>query len=378
MESVQTLVESGLGGTLSDGDSIGLWTYEDALHSGGFPVLPWSAANAKKAGEALTGYLKKYKYQEKPDLEPVIRPLTELVMRSHSLVVLHYSTGTQPMYGTPFDQAINLFQLGQGKELDKSKVPVLVTLIAQRGEFRRYSVGPALGDVTIPKFVPEAELPPPNRPAPLPVAQEAPPPPPPVKVAAEGFVITKNDVVKTSVEPPPSAPQIAPAPPAEETSVPPTVTEPAPVSEPAAVEVVTKVTPAPTVTKDAPPPAPVAVPAPVVNTPPAPAISEPAPVSVPPAATALTPPPVAPAPAPAAAPVVTPAASAPVPASPAPAERPLVSTVTVEKSTPWPWIIAAGCFIVFAIIAAFFLGRTTRQSQPQSSLISSSIEKKKR
>jgi len=150
LKAVQQLLVSGMGGQLRRGDSLGIWTYDEELHAGAFPVQPLSPETQRSTvGRALT-FLKQQSYEKKANLPAVMPALQRLIKDSPLLTIILVSDGEQKIYGTQFDQQVNEnFSRWQNQQQD-ARMPFLTVLRSKAGVLTDFSVNPAPWPVEMP------------------------------------------------------------------------------------------------------------------------------------------------------------------------------------------------------------------------------------
>lgn len=230
---VGQLFSSGLQGQMDRGDSIGVWTYNDELHTGEYPLLRWSKEAGGEITIGLVQFVQKQIYSKSPNLSPVMAQLTNVVAKSEKITVILFSDGSQSLAGTPFDaQIAQAFALNQAEQR-KQSMPFVTILRAARGEFVSVKVNTPPWPVEIPGYPGEAATVTPELPEPtVPVVSEP--------VEAQPAPLPTNLPVVSTVEPPPVEP-----PPAAP------VTPPVVESKIAPAQVQTNLPPEPTVTATA-------------------------------------------------------------------------------------------------------------------------------
>ena len=342
---------------IETGDDLAVWTVDQQLHTGTFPLASWSPDDAEMSAERLDDFLGNQKFTRHASLAALQPLLNRVVKNSERLTVVIVCDSQSRLVGTPYDSGVNEIISNAVTRIKGPPVPFLLVLRAYHGEYLGCSVN-RWEPLNFPKFPPppKPELPQVANPAPAPAPAPVPVAPPvsgPIVTPVPALIIvgTNASTNVSALMQSASPAAVQPAPP------------PAPV--PSATTPTVPTSPLPTVPPKAPPKvaaAPSANPAPVVN-PPAPVQPLPAPVaeltktseSAP--AVAATPAAVAPA-----SPAITP------PTSPASA---------VAESTPadpgylWPLFIGGGSLVV---AAGLVLWLVTRSRQPRGSLITSSMQ----
>ena len=272
-KALTSMLATSLGGQLHTGDTIGVWTFNQDLHPGDFPLQVWDSNDAAGIAAHITQFIGGQKYANKTRFEALQPLLNRVVQSSERLTVVIFSDGLTPITGTTFDTGINQLFDQNAAAQKKAREPFVVVLRSQLGKHVGCTVSMPPQQVSLPQFPPLPEPPPAPKPALIPV----PPPAAPVAVVPS-IVITgkniENHLVPPVENPAPTNPPpvIAPAPPAV---VPTSIPVVAPVVIPSVVPVV-PATPPPAVPPVMPTNA--SVTPPVI--PPAPA---PEPVVIPPA-----------------------------------------------------------------------------------------------
>jgi len=138
-EAVFGLLNSGMQGQMRDGDTFGIWTYDDQLHTG-FPMQVWS--NQKKSAilQTVSNCLAAPRYQAKPHLEKVLPAALQLAEQSRVVTLIFIFDGSETMQGTGFDQDINDLQREFGRQTRADNVPFVTALAARDGKIFDYRV----------------------------------------------------------------------------------------------------------------------------------------------------------------------------------------------------------------------------------------------
>jgi hypothetical protein len=266
---VNEILRSSASGQLHNGDSIGVWTFNEDVYTGNLPLQIWSEDDAEEITLRIGEFLRQQDYGKKSRLDYAMGAIDKVIRGSDILTVFIISSGAGPIHGTPYDDSINAQYLQCLRDMGRKPKPLVTVLQGSRGRVIRYTVSAVPWPVVIP------ELPIPLKITEAPPAKPAPPPPPPgpsmilvgtnttayvppppVQPASAAPVTLVNPPPQSSVIQPPSAP--GPQIPA----LPPPVPAVAPQTPPA-VAVNTPPTPTP-----APAPAPAAQPVPAPAVPP--------------------------------------------------------------------------------------------------------------
>jgi hypothetical protein len=274
-DAVAGLLQSHMQGQMRDGDTFGIWTYNDQLHAD-FPMQTWSGQKQDAMLKGVASWLGQRRYEKKPHLEKVLPAARQIAEMSRVVTLIFIFDGSETMQGTGFDEDINALEKDTGRQMRADHIPFVTVLAARDGKFFDYRVRtPA--SVSLPRT---AEFFPPVQTNAVPVvaATNAPPP----AVASKAPEPRHIDIVirpsaPPVTNPPPAAVPGAVAPTAPPTTPPaPTTVQPTPTpAQPARTPTQptpTPVQPAPTPTQPTPTPAqPATTPAQPATTPAQPA-----------------------------------------------------------------------------------------------------------
>ena len=235
LQTVQDLLNSGMQGQLSGGETLGVWTFNEDLYTGRFPLQVWAPQEQKAIVRRILGFLKAQACEKQPSLDKVVPAIQDVVKESELITVILISAGDAKIHGTPFDDPINDYYARWHNEQQAGRVPLVTILRARNGKMLRCSVRPAAGPMEFPPLPPpeagvvRTEPPAAARPAPAPPPQSVPPQmAPPLILSGRKLhpettqpPNTEAPVVRTEL---PAGVPPAPAPPPQ--SVPPQTTPP--------------------------------------------------------------------------------------------------------------------------------------------------------
>ena len=240
-KAVENLLHSGMAAQLAAGDTVGVWTFDEQLYAGRFPLQLWSPERAELVSSNVVAFLKSQRYQKQGSrFEVVVPALQRIVQESSRLTILLVSDGDEKIYGTPFDRQIEGAFANKFKDQQKARMPFITVLRSMRGQFRNAIVNLAPWPVEFPEFPPEPKI------------VEAPKPKPPEPKPAPRPVVPSLILIGKKPEPPiatntiaiASTPTTATNPPVKVEATPPTITPMPPQLNPSEI----KPTPAPTLT----------------------------------------------------------------------------------------------------------------------------------
>ena len=195
-KALDNLFVTSLGAQLQSGDSIGVWTFDQDLRTGQFPLQYWVPEDGATIAADIDSFVGKQHYSKTNRFGALQPLLNQLAQNSDRLTVLIFCDGETKMGGTPFDTGINrIFQEHQAAQ-KKAKQPFIIVLRAQLGQYVGCTIDFPPEPVNFPSFPP---LPPPPAP-PVPTNQ---PPPPPKRVVMQSIIMIGTN---SETKPPPAPP----------------------------------------------------------------------------------------------------------------------------------------------------------------------------
>ncbi|MFZ0826983.1 MAG: hypothetical protein WAO02_06140 [Verrucomicrobiia bacterium] len=198
--TISNILAARAGGQLNLNDTLGVWTFGPELQTGQFPLQRWKPDEAVKITQTITAFVGSQRYAKKTSFEVLLPTLNQLVKNSERLTMVIFCDGYGGIHGTPYDDGINqVFQHRQG-ERQKARLPIIIVLHSQLGQYVDCMVSFPPQLVNFPDFPP---LPEPVPPVPKEVAAPAPPRPSVPSLIIIGTPATNR--------PPPLAPITVPA-----------------------------------------------------------------------------------------------------------------------------------------------------------------------
>lgn len=156
-ESVQSLLKSGMHGELVDGAELGVWTFNDSLHSGDFPLVTWTPDARDTIATQVDEFLAERRYRQQTDFSLVAPHLVEVMANSRRLTVILYSDGDEAIVGTPFDRAIQAYFAEHREMLKEEQIPFVTVLRGYKGRLVGHSKSYPPWPVELPEFPAEPE-----------------------------------------------------------------------------------------------------------------------------------------------------------------------------------------------------------------------------
>lgn len=206
-QTLRELVLTGFNQFLNRGDTIGLWTFNEWLGAGEFPLQGWAPETARLTAGLVTDFVKARRYDGAARPETVWPELNRLIQSSETLLVCWVTAGEQPMQGTPFDREINAVFREHHRALRRSQLAFVTMLYARGGAIINYSQNSTGGPILVPTTAapgftdpvamrPKPEPPAPSAQAPA-VAQTSAPVAKPAPKATAPLIVEKG-VIKSA------------------------------------------------------------------------------------------------------------------------------------------------------------------------------------
>ncbi len=200
---LQNLFFGNMNGELTAGDSIGVWTFDQKLTMGKFPLVEWQPQQASETTSSLVTFLDYDRYYGKTHFASITPALREVIAQSRRLTILLFCDGRDKLKLTPCDDGINrAFNAVQPKR-QKDKVPFVVVIRTQNGHFVGATVNLPPGKVDLPVFPPLPAPATPRAATPVASAQQADNTPaqpsvPPLVIVGTNVITNPEEIKKLS------------------------------------------------------------------------------------------------------------------------------------------------------------------------------------
>jgi hypothetical protein len=202
--AVKEMLATSIAGQLHEGDTVGVWTFDQQLRLGEFPLITWQPGTAAVTTSNLVAFLHRHRYKDETNLMVLQPVLDRVIDDSERLTIVIFCDGYGEINWTPYDRSINeTIRQNQSKQKE-ARQPFVLLLRTQFGKFVGFTVNFPPNGITLPPFPP-----PPNAAKPLfanppPVEPVAPAAPKPLPLPA--LVIVGTTVGTNPVSLPPPAP----------------------------------------------------------------------------------------------------------------------------------------------------------------------------
>jgi hypothetical protein len=152
LKTVGSLLYSGFNHQIKQGDTVGVWTYNQQLSTGHMPLQRWSKPLQHEIVSGTLDFLKSQKYEKQPAFASVRPAIDKVIKDSELITVILISSGEDAMTGTPFDDKINELYKNWKVDQEKAKMPFITVLRAKRGRITGYAAVPAPWQIEIPAW----------------------------------------------------------------------------------------------------------------------------------------------------------------------------------------------------------------------------------
>ena len=125
------MVFSGLNGHMRNGDTFGIWTFNEQTYAGFFPMQVWKKEETLQLASRAALFLKNQTYERAAQVGILLVKLNSVIEAVGDVNVFLISDGDTPMVGTPFDRAVNASFEKRASDRRKSKKPFITTLVVR-------------------------------------------------------------------------------------------------------------------------------------------------------------------------------------------------------------------------------------------------------
>jgi len=155
--SIEELLVSGMQGEIHNGDQLGLWTFNNELHTGDFELLIWDESTRDEIIGAVLQFIDKVRFRKSTDFSKVTSHLMDVVADSKRITVILVSDGDEVIEGTPFDEAITAYFNENMDAMKDSRQPILTVMRGYEGELFGHTLSYPPWPIVFPEFPPEPE-----------------------------------------------------------------------------------------------------------------------------------------------------------------------------------------------------------------------------
>jgi hypothetical protein len=152
-KSTREIFQSRCSGQLHYGDSLGVWSFDQELHTGYFPLEVWKPDQEDETTLRIIEFLKEQHVGKGSRLDQVMDGVAQVIQGPQITTVILFSTGMNPMQGTPFDQEINDAYQRALNDMKRDRMPIVTVLQARNGKFLKYTVNALPWPAVIPELL---------------------------------------------------------------------------------------------------------------------------------------------------------------------------------------------------------------------------------
>lgn len=160
------LIASGMNGQLRRGDTLGVWTFGDALHTGSFPLQHWTGDRPREIATRVLAFLGDQKHDRESFPGVLVQDLQDVVQDSELITIVLITEGSSANLGTSFDAQIKAEYTAWRAQQMEANMPFVTVLRAERGRITSHMVNTPPFPLELPDLPRVAP-----RPAPAPVVK---------------------------------------------------------------------------------------------------------------------------------------------------------------------------------------------------------------
>jgi hypothetical protein len=134
-QAIFDLIYSGVEGRMRKGDTYGIWTFNEQVSVGFYPMQIWDGQRNLEHASAAGRFLKTQKYEKEGHLTNLMSQLQTVLRVAKDLSVFIVTDGDTLVKGTPFDDEINTAYRASAVQVRYTSKPLVTTLTARNGEF---------------------------------------------------------------------------------------------------------------------------------------------------------------------------------------------------------------------------------------------------
>lgn len=128
------MIYTGLDGHMQTGDTYGVWTFNDQVNAGTFPMQVWTTNRLLDLASHATRFVKEQPYSgKKPALDSTVTAAQGVLRLIKDLNIIIICDEKARLHGTPFDELVNGLYEKLAPDLEKTKRPLVTTIVARDG-----------------------------------------------------------------------------------------------------------------------------------------------------------------------------------------------------------------------------------------------------
>ena len=154
---IKSLFATSFSQNLRAGDSVGVWTFDQQLRTGQFPLTTWAPENTVQTTSSLIAFLRKQRFSGNTSFAALQPLLGQLIADSERLTVVIICDGGDEIHWTPYDDGINETLNQTRGERKKSRQPYVLLIRTQLGKYISATVNFPPAPLNVPPFPPLPE-----------------------------------------------------------------------------------------------------------------------------------------------------------------------------------------------------------------------------
>lgn len=153
-QAIFDLIYSGFDGRMRKGDTYGVWTFNEQVYAGVYPMQVWDGQLHLEHAGAAGRFLRTQKYEKDGNAANLIKQLEAVLRVAKDLNVFIVTDEKTVVSGTPFDAEINALYRTNGAHARRTSRPLITTLTARNGQFTAAAVNVAGEAITLANLPP--------------------------------------------------------------------------------------------------------------------------------------------------------------------------------------------------------------------------------
>jgi len=151
-QALVDLIYTGVYGQMRTGDTFGLWSFNEQVFAGVYPMQTWDSENTMELASNAGQFLKGQRYHKKGRFEPVVQEVLGLVrgIKDVNIFIISDSETRPPAdaFGPAFDReyAENIARL------PNTKTPLITTIVGRNGSISNWLVTVGSEPIRLPAF----------------------------------------------------------------------------------------------------------------------------------------------------------------------------------------------------------------------------------
>ncbi len=139
-QAVFDMIYFGVDEQMRQGDTFGVWTFDQEPHTGIFPMQTWHPDQTLELSSRAAKFLKGQTYHKRANLEPVMARLSSVINAVRDVNVFIITDGEASITDAPFAEELRLACAERAGARRLVKKPFVMTLVARGGKVVQTSV----------------------------------------------------------------------------------------------------------------------------------------------------------------------------------------------------------------------------------------------